>query len=57
MIVVVVCILTLWAYGIMDVEIKIWEVVAIMLTFIGFGALGFYDDFKKLVNGHDGFLV
>ena len=55
LIVVVVCILTLWAYGIMDVEIKIWEVVAIMLTFIGFGALGFYDDFKKLVNGHDGF--
>lgn len=52
LIIVVVCILTFWAYGILDANVKAWEIVAIMVTFIGFGALGFYDDFKKLVNGH-----
>ncbi len=55
LIIAVVCTLTFWAYGILDVDIKPWEVVAIMLTFIGFGALGFYDDIKKLVNGHRSF--
>jgi len=55
LIIAVVSILTLWAYGILDTEIKTWEVIAIMLTFIGFGVLGFYDDLKKLVNGHGGF--
>lgn len=46
----VVCVLTFWAYGILDADIKAWQVIAIMLTFIGFGALGLYDDFKKLVS-------
>lgn len=52
LIIAVVCVLTFWAYGILDVEIKGWEVFAIMFTFIGFGVLGFYDDLKKLVAGH-----
>jgi len=51
LIIAVVCILTFWAYGILDIDIKGWEVMAIMLAFVGFGALGFYDDFKKMVNG------
>lgn len=55
LIIAVVCVLTFWAYGILDVEIKIWEVIAIMLTFVGFGALGFYDDFRKLVGKNGGF--
>jgi phospho-N-acetylmuramoyl-pentapeptide-transferase len=55
LIIIVVSVLTLWAYGILDTDVKTWEVIAIMLTFIGFGALGFYDDIKKLVNGHGGF--
>lgn len=52
LIIAIVCVLTLWAYGILNVNIKIWEILAIMLTFVGFGALGFYDDLKKLVDGH-----
>jgi len=52
LIIAVVCTLTFWAYGILDTNIKAWEVFAIMLTFIGFGFLGFYDDLRKLVNGH-----
>jgi phospho-N-acetylmuramoyl-pentapeptide-transferase len=55
LIIAVVCTLTFWAYGLLDTNIKTWEVVAIMVAFIGFGALGFYDDFRKLVDGHGGF--
>ncbi|OGH24830.1 MAG: hypothetical protein A3B47_00070 [Candidatus Levybacteria bacterium RIFCSPLOWO2_01_FULL_39_24] len=55
LIIAVVCALTFWAYGILGTSINGWEVATIMLTFIGFGALGFYDDFRKLVDGHGGF--
>lgn len=55
LIITVVCILTFWAYGILDMDVKVWEVAAIMLAFVGFGALGFYDDLKKLVNGNNVF--
>lgn len=51
LIIVVVSILSLWAYGIFQVDIKIWELAVILFTFISFGLLGLYDDFKKLVNG------
>jgi len=55
LIIVVVCILTFWAYGMLDTSIKAWEVIAIMLAFVGFGFLGFYDDLKKLTGGHGAF--
>lgn len=55
LIIVVVCILTFWSYGILSVEIKPWELFAIMFAFIGFGILGLYDDLKKLVTGHEAF--
>lgn len=47
----VVLVLTLWAYGILNIDIKPWELFVIMFTFISFGALGLYDDMKKLVSG------
>jgi phospho-N-acetylmuramoyl-pentapeptide-transferase len=46
----VVTILTLWAYGIFSAIIKPWELFVIFFSFISFGALGFYDDLKKLVS-------
>ncbi len=55
LIIAVVCVLTFWAYGILDMHIKVWEVIAILVTFIGFGVLGFYDDLRKLVSGHEVF--
>jgi phospho-N-acetylmuramoyl-pentapeptide-transferase len=55
LIVVVVSVLTFWAYGILGVKIDGWQTAAIMLAFVGFGLLGFYDDLKKLVNGHGAF--
>lgn len=55
LIIVVVSILTFWAYGLLNTAVKSWQIIAIMLAFIGFGTLGFYDDLKKLVNGHGGF--
>lgn len=51
LIVLVVSILTLWAYGIFNIRIKPWELFVILFSFISFGMLGLYDDFKKLVNG------
>lgn len=50
LIIAVVSILTIWAYGIFGVDIKPWELFVILFTFISFGLLGLYDDIKKLVN-------
>lgn len=50
LIILVSSILTLWAYGILNVEVKPWELFVILFSFIGFGLLGLYDDLKKLVN-------
>ncbi len=46
----VVTILTLWAYGILDANVKPWELFVIFFSFISFGVLGFYDDLKKMVD-------
>lgn len=55
LIIAVVLALTFWAYGILGAKINTWETTAIILAFVGFGALGFYDDLRKLVNGHGSF--
>lgn len=49
LIILVVSVLTLWAYGIFQIDIKPWELFVILFSFIGFGLLGLYDDMKKLV--------
>ena len=51
LIIVVVSILALWSYGMLNIKINPWELFVILFTFIGFGALGLYDDVKKLING------
>lgn len=53
LIIAVVSILTLWSYGILQVNINPWELTVLLFGFVGFGMLGLYDDFKKLVNGSD----
>ena len=55
LIIAVVCVLTFWTYGILSTSVKTWEVIAIMIAFVGFGALGFYDDLKKLADVHGTF--
>lgn len=50
LILVVVTILTMWAYGILGTDIKPWELFVILFSFLGFGLLGLYDDAKKLTN-------
>lgn len=50
LIITVVCVLTLWAYGMLGIQIKPWELFVLFFTFIAFGLLGLYDDVKKLVN-------
>lgn len=53
LIIIVVSIITMWAYGLFRVEVKFWELVVLLFTFVGFGILGFYDDLKKIFNGPD----
>lgn len=56
LIILTVSILTLWGYGILQVDVKAWEIFVILFSFISFGFLGLYDDLNKLVNGrHRGF--
>ncbi len=55
LIIAIVTILTLWAYGIFGIHIKPWELFVMLFAFIGFGLLGLYDDVKKLVGGKNGF--
>ncbi|EKD85938.1 MAG: phospho-N-acetylmuramoyl-pentapeptide-transferase [uncultured bacterium] len=45
----VVTMLSLWSYGIFNISASIWEVFVLLFAFISFGALGFYDDLKKLI--------
>jgi phospho-N-acetylmuramoyl-pentapeptide-transferase len=46
----VVTILTLWAYGLFSSDPKPWELFVIFFSFISFGLLGLYDDIKKMAN-------
>lgn len=49
LIILVVSILSLWAYGMLGVVVKPWELFVLLFTFFSFGILGLYDDVKKLV--------
>jgi phospho-N-acetylmuramoyl-pentapeptide-transferase len=53
LIILVVTVLTLWAYGLLSVDVKGWELFVILFAFVGFGMLGLYDDFKKLIYNTD----
>lgn len=46
----VVTVLSLWSYGIFNVEASPWEVFVLIFSFVSFGALGLYDDLKKLID-------
>ncbi len=49
LIVAIVSLLTLWSYGMLNINVNPWEVFVIFFGFVGFGLLGLYDDIKKLV--------
>lgn len=55
LIILVVSVLTLWSYGIFNINVRPWELFVILFSFIGFGLLGLYDDIKKLVSGKGAF--
>lgn len=55
LIIFVVLIWTLWAYGIFNIKANPWEIFVILFSFVSFGVLGFYDDLKKLVPGKEKF--
>lgn len=53
LIIFVVTILSLWAFGLFRIEVRLWELAVLLFTFIGFGALGLYDDFKKMFSSKE----
>ncbi len=53
LIIVVVSILSLWAFGLFRIEVRLWELFVLLFTFVGFGALGLYDDFKKMFSSKE----
>lgn len=56
LIIAVVTVVALWTYGLFAVDVKPAELFVLLFAFIGFGALGFYDDLKKILNKNsDGF--
>jgi len=48
LIILLVSVLSLWAYGILGTKVRGWELFVLLFSFISFGALGLYDDVKKL---------
>lgn len=50
LIIAVVTVVALWTYGLFAVSVPPWELFVLLFAFIGFGALGFYDDLKKILN-------
>ena len=55
LIIIVTVIWTMWAYGMFGLMLKPWEVFVLFFSFISFGLLGFYDDYKKLSGKKNGF--
>lgn len=55
LILLIVTVWTFWAYGVFNVTLKPWEIFVMFFSFLGYGALGFYDDLKKLVGKREGF--
>lgn len=54
LIILVVSILSLWAYGMLGVDVNPWQLFVILFTFFSFGLLGLYDDAKKLTGKKEG---
>ena len=54
LVILVVTLLSLWTYGLLGVDVKFWELFVLLFTFIGFGALGLYDDLRKIFNARSG---
>lgn len=45
----IVCLLTILFYGITESNLYGWQIFVLLFSFISFGMLGLYDDFKKIV--------
>lgn len=54
-VILIVTVLTLWAYGLLNLQAKPWELFVLIFAFVSFGLLGFYDDLKKFINKKDSF--
>lgn len=55
LIICVVSLLSIWSYGLLTINISLWEIFALIFTFFSFGLLGLWDDIKKLVDEKNAF--
>lgn len=55
LIILVVTVLTLWAYGLLNVKINPMTIGILLFSFVSFGLLGLYDDVKKLGGTNNSF--
>lgn len=55
LIILVTTVWTFWAYGVLDLTPKPWETFVIFFSFLGFGLLGFFDDYKKITGNKANF--
>jgi len=55
LIVAVVTLLSLWAYGILGISVNPWVLSTLLIACIGFGLLGFIDDVKKITHNTGAF--
>lgn len=46
--------LTLWAYFLLGIKVKPWEVFVLLFGLLSFGLIGFFDDFKKITFAKNG---
>lgn len=53
LIIVVSAFLTSWAYAVLSINVKPWEVFVLLFGLVSFGILGLFDDFKKIVPGRE----
>lgn len=53
LIIAVTIFLTVWAYGVFSLAVKPWEIFVLLFGLIGFGALGIFDDYKKITYAKD----
>lgn len=49
LVIAIVCLLTVLFYGITGSNVYGWQIFVLIFSFISFGALGLYDDFRKVV--------
>ncbi len=50
LVIIVTCVLSLWSYGLLEIEARPGELAVLLFAMLSFGLLGLYDDLRKNIN-------